>query len=85
MVESVTDRNFMFPNTVQENVLHNRVSGFTNTGLVALANEVQPFSFYGDYLHILDKNFVNPVSPGSTEDICLPYPTPCMTAPIRCG
>lgn len=65
LMESVTERSFLFPNKVQENVLLNRVSGFTNAGLVALANMVQPFSFYGDYLTIIDKNFVNPISPGS--------------------
>ncbi len=67
LMESVTQRAFLFPNQVQETVLLNRVSGFTNAGLVALANMVQPFSFYGDYLTIIDKNFVNPVSPGSPD------------------
>lgn len=65
VMESVTERAFRFPNQIQENVLLNRVSGFQNAGFVALANMVQPFTFYGDYLTILDKNFVNPISPGS--------------------
>lgn len=65
LMESVTGRAFRFPNQVQETVLLNRVSGFANAGLVALANMVQPFSFYGDHLTIIDKNFVNPISPGS--------------------
>ena len=67
LMESVTDRAFLFPNQVQENVQLNRVSGFENAGFVALANMVQPFSFYGDYLTILDKNYVNPISPGSPD------------------
>lgn len=65
LMESVTERAFRFPNQVQENVRLNRVSGFQNAGFVALANMVQPFTFYGDYLTILDKNYVNPISPGS--------------------
>ncbi len=65
MMESVTERSFLFPDLVQENVLLNRVAGFQNAGIVALSNMVQPFSFYGDHLTILDKNFVNPISPGS--------------------
>lgn len=65
LMESVTERSFLFPNQVQEHVRLNRVSGFRNAGVVALANMIQPFTFYGDYLTILDKNFVNPVSPGS--------------------
>ncbi len=67
LMESVTRRSFRFPDQVQERVLLNRVSGFKNAGLVALANMVQPFTFYGDYLTILDKNYVNPISPGSPE------------------
>ncbi|TNE69305.1 MAG: carboxypeptidase-like regulatory domain-containing protein [Bacteroidetes bacterium] len=67
LMESVTERAFRFPNQVQEQVRLNRVSGFRNAGIVALANMVQPFTFYGDYLTILDKNFVNPVSPGSPD------------------
>jgi hypothetical protein len=67
LLESVTERRFRPPDQVQENVLLNRVSGFTDAGMVALANSVQPFSFYGDYLTILDKNYLNPISPGSTE------------------
>jgi hypothetical protein len=67
LMESVTERTFRFPNQVQEEVLLNRVSGFENAGLVSIANAVQPFSFYGDHIRILDKEFVNPVSPGSPD------------------
>ncbi|MBK8557023.1 MAG: carboxypeptidase-like regulatory domain-containing protein [Lewinellaceae bacterium] len=65
LMESVTERLFRNPNLVQEKVLLNRVSGTEYAGLVALANAVQPFTFYGDYLQITDKDFVNPISPGS--------------------
>lgn len=64
-VESVTEHRFQFPNRNQERVLLNRVSGFKDMGIVAIANAVQPFAFYGDFLHILDRDFVNPISPGS--------------------
>ena len=67
LMESVTERSFRPPNQVQEKVLLNRVSGLKNSGIVALANAVQPFSCYGDYLKIVGKNFVNPISPGSVE------------------
>ena len=65
LMETVTERRFRFPNDNSERVLLNRVSGFQNTGMVAVANMIQPFSFYGDYLQILDKNYVNPISIGS--------------------
>jgi len=67
LMESVTERLFKFPSVVQERVLLNRVSGLESVGLVALANMVQPFSCYGDYFKILDKEFVNPISPGSPK------------------
>ncbi|MDZ7876265.1 MAG: DUF5686 family protein [Saprospiraceae bacterium] len=65
LMETVTERRFRFPNDNFERVILNRVSGFPNMGIVALANMVQPFSFYGDFLRILDKDYVNPVSIGS--------------------
>ena len=65
LMETVTERRFRFPNDNFERVILNRVSGFPNSGIVALANMVQPFSFYGDYLRVLDKNYTNPISIGS--------------------
>ena len=67
LMESVTDRVFKYPALIQERVLLNRVSGLQSTGIAALANMVQPFTCYGDFLRVLDKNYVNPVSPGSPK------------------
>jgi Family of unknown function (DUF5686) len=65
LMETVTERRFRFPNDNFERVILNRVSGFPSTGIVALSNMVQSFSFYGDFLHLIDKDYVNPVSIGS--------------------
>ncbi len=65
LMETVTERSFRFPNDNFERVILNRVSGFPNAGIVALANMVQPFSFYGDFLTVIDKNYTNPISVGS--------------------
>lgn len=67
LMETLTERSFRAPGQLQERVLLNRVSGFKSAELIALANAIQPFSFYGDYLPVLDKKFVNPVSPGSIQ------------------
>lgn len=67
LMETVTERRFRFPNDNFERVILNRVSGFPNAGMVALANMIQPFSFYGDFLRVLDKNYVNPISIGSAN------------------
>ncbi|MFK8009037.1 MAG: DUF5686 family protein [Saprospiraceae bacterium] len=67
IMESVSERSFLFPEKNKEHVLHNRVSGFQDPSFVALANDFQPFSFYGDHIEILDKAFLNPISPHSTR------------------
>lgn len=67
MMESVSERKFMYPERNSEHVLQNRVSGFKNPSFVALANDFQPFSFYKNHIEILDKAFLNPISTNSTR------------------
>ncbi len=67
VMESVSDRKFMAPDRNNEVVTHNRVSGLKHPSFVALANDIQPFSFYNTYLDILGKSFLNPISPKSTD------------------
>ena len=65
--ETVTEKKYHRPGHYNEEVLYNRVSGLERPNFVALAQDLQPFSFYGDHLDILDRSYVNPISPGSTE------------------
>jgi len=65
MMESVTERSYIKPNKDKEQILATRVSGFQNPGFAPLATAFQPFSFYSDLIGILDKNYINPISPGS--------------------
>lgn len=67
LMESVTERNFRSPDQTREVVRHNRIAGFREAEFTALANDIQPFSFYDEQLHILDKTFLNPISRGSTR------------------
>jgi len=67
IMESITDRQFKAPKDIHETITHNRVSGFKAPSFAALANAIQPFSFYQDHLEILDKDYLNPISPGSTK------------------
>jgi hypothetical protein len=64
-METVTERRFRYPNDNFEKVLLNRVAGFPSAGVLSLANMIQPFSFYADFIRVLDKNYVNPISKGS--------------------
>lgn len=67
LMESQTERLFRHPADYAETILANKVSGFSEAPFAALANDVQPFSFYQEEVMLLDKAFLNPVSPGSPE------------------
>ena len=67
IMESLTRRHYRSPEQVREIVLKNQVAGFQKAEFVALANSMQPFSFYDEELEVLDKRFLNPISRGSTD------------------
>ncbi|MCU0443826.1 MAG: DUF5686 and carboxypeptidase regulatory-like domain-containing protein [Microscillaceae bacterium] len=67
LTESVTERKYIAPSYNQEKVLANRVSGFRNPSFASVATDFQPFSFYQDFLTFFNKNYLNPMSKGSTE------------------
>jgi hypothetical protein len=67
LMETVTERKFRYPNDNFEYVILNRTSGFQNSTFALLANTVQPFSFYNDFIQVLDKRFVNPAAPSNTK------------------
>ncbi len=65
LMESITERKFLRPDRSKEIVIANRVSGLRNPLFTTLANSFQPFSFYNNYISIINKNYLNPISPGS--------------------
>lgn len=67
LMESLTERLFRQPEAHAETILANRVSGLKEASFTALANDVQPFSFYDEQVMLLEKAFLNPISPGSPE------------------
>ncbi|HEX8516603.1 MAG TPA: DUF5686 family protein [Bacteroidia bacterium] len=66
MMESVTDRSFLYPENLREIITATKVSGFKDPSFSATATDLQPFSFYGDHFKILGKNYLNPITSGST-------------------
>lgn len=66
MMESVTERKYLSPDNLNETVLATRVSGFKNPSFTTLATDLQPFSFYSDYFNMLGKDYLNPITAGST-------------------
>lgn len=60
--ESVTRRYFKSPDKNKELILYTRTSGIKQPYFIMLATQFQSFSFYNDFVTILDKKYLNPVS-----------------------
>lgn len=65
IMESVTERKYVHPNHSEETVLGTKVSGFKSASFAPLATDIQPFSFYEDYIKVIDVDYLNPISQGS--------------------
>jgi uncharacterized protein YqkB len=66
MMETVTERKFLYPENLKETVTGTKVSGFKEPSFSTTATDLQPFSFYDDHFKILGKNYLNPITSGST-------------------
>lgn len=67
LMESVSNHFFKKPDKHYEKVIGTRISGLQDPMFVMLANQFQSFSFYKNSINLLDKQYVNPISPGSTK------------------
>jgi hypothetical protein len=65
LTESYTERSFKAPDRSYEKVLASRVSGFKNPVFSLLANQMQSFSFYNDYITLYEKKYLSPIADGS--------------------
>jgi hypothetical protein len=63
IMESATERKFRYPNRNNETIVANRVSGLENPLFSMLATELQSFSFYGNYITLLERDYVSPLNP----------------------
>jgi len=68
VMETVTERQFLYPSLSQETILGTRVSGFQTLSLPFSATDFQPFSFYEDHFRLMETNFLNPISTGSLNN-----------------
>jgi len=62
LFESVSEKRHYKKGMDKEHILSGRVSGMKNSTLASLPAMLQPFSFYDQYLKILDSDYLNPVS-----------------------
>lgn len=67
VTETVTQRDFLFPEKNKEQIKAVKISGLKNPMFVLIASQFQSFSFYKDYMKVLDKNYLSPISKGSTS------------------
>lgn len=67
LTESVTERHYLYPDNNKEIVLAHRISGLKNPTFTLLTNQFQSFSFYNDFVNILDKQYLSPISKNSTK------------------
>ena len=67
MMEAVSKRKFKNPDKSTEKVIASRVSGLKNPTFTLLATQMQSLTFYDDYIKIMDKNYLSPISKGSTS------------------
>ena len=66
LTESVSKRYFRKGKSY-EKIIASRASGFRDPFFVMIATQFQSFSFYNPVFSLLDKNYINPISPGSTK------------------
>jgi hypothetical protein len=67
LTESVTERRFRHPDNNKEEVLAHRMSGLSTPGFSLLTTQFQSFSFYNDFVSLMDKKYLSPISKGSTK------------------
>lgn len=67
LMEFVSEKYYRKPDRHYEKVTASRVSGFQNPSFTLLATQMQSFSFYDDFIRIMDNKYLNPVTGGSTS------------------
>jgi len=67
MLETVSERKFLYPDRNHQKVLASRISGFKDPVLLFLSSQMQSSSFYKEMIRISDKNYINPISNGSLK------------------
>ncbi|MCD4682767.1 MAG: DUF5686 and carboxypeptidase regulatory-like domain-containing protein [Bacteroidales bacterium] len=67
IMESVTERKFMYPDNNYENIIATKIAGFKDPIFIFLLSMMQSTAFYKDRIRIGDKEYINPISKGSIK------------------
>jgi hypothetical protein len=65
LMESISERNHIPPNTSREVVTASRVSGFKQPFFSFLGTQLQSFSLYENYIELFGLTYLSPISSGS--------------------
>ncbi|MBR9846200.1 MAG: carboxypeptidase-like regulatory domain-containing protein [Algicola sp.] len=67
ITETVAKHKYLKPRLTEDSIIATRSSGFKNPRFAFLANSIQPFSFYEDYITLFETDYLNPISKGSIK------------------
>jgi len=67
MSESVSERSYIRPGRNSEKVIASRISGLQRPEFTLLSTQLQSFSFYGDFVNLFEKAYLNPLADGAIE------------------
>ena len=67
ITETVAKRKYLKPRFTDDSIIATKTSGFKSPNFAFLANTIQPFSFYEDYIPLSETDYLNPITKGSTR------------------
>ncbi|WP_456438804.1 DUF5686 family protein, partial [Psychroserpens sp.] len=67
ITETVSKRKYLKPKFTEDSIIAIKTSGFKSPNFAFLANSIQPFSFYEEYITLFETDYLNPISKGSTK------------------
>lgn len=67
ITETVAKRKYLKPKFTEDSIIATRSSGLKTPNFAFLANTIQPFSFYEEYITLFETDYLNPISKGSTK------------------
>ena len=67
ILESVVETEFMKPDLKKERVIGNKISGLQEPSFSLTNTQIQPLSFYGPFVYLINMDYVNPFGKGNTD------------------
>jgi hypothetical protein len=65
LIESASEKKYLYKNINQEKILASRVSGFKAAPFASLASQLQSFTFFDRNISVIDIKYVNPLQKGT--------------------